>query len=99
MIYHSLLPHNTFGIEAEAADFCEFASGEELEQLIERGVFLTRPYFCIGGGSNLLFTQKRYDWTFLHSTVKTIEVTYENFGMILYSIVWTVIGMVQKIFL
>ena len=78
MIYHSLLPHNTFGIEAEAADFCEFASGEELEQLIERGVFLTRPYFCIGGGSNLLFTQKRYDWTFLHSTVKTIEVTYEN---------------------
>ena len=78
MIYHSLLPHNTFGIEAEAAEFCEFASGEELEQLIERGVFLTRPYFCIGGGSNLLFTQKRYDWTFLHSTVKTIEVTYEN---------------------
>ena len=78
MEYHSLLPYNTFGIEAEAADFREFASVEELERLIEGGTFLARPYFCIGGGSNLLFTRKRYDWTFLHSTIKTMEVTYEN---------------------
>lgn len=78
MGYHSLLPYNTFGIAAEAADFREFASVEELEQLIAEGVFSVRPYFCIGGGSNLLLTKKRYDWTFLHSVVKTVEVTYEN---------------------
>ena len=39
---------------------------------------MSRPFFCIGRGSNLLFTKKRYDWTFLHSALRTIEVIYEN---------------------
>lgn len=78
MEYYSLLPYNTFGIKAEAADFHEFASIEELERLVEEGIFLARPYFCIGRGSNLLFTQKRYDWTFFHSSIRTMELTYEN---------------------
>lgn len=78
MEYYSLLPHNTFGIQAETSDFREFASEEELKCLVDEGVFSSRPFFCIGGGSNLLFTKKRYDWTFLHSAIRTIEVTGEN---------------------
>ena len=78
MEYYSLLPHNTFGIKAETLDFREFASEEDLMRLADEEVFSSRPFFCIGGGSNLLFTKKRYDWTFLHSAIRTIEVTYEN---------------------
>lgn len=78
MEYYSLLPHNTFGIEAETLDFREFASERELKCMVNEGVFLSRPFFCIGRGSNLLFTKKRYDWTFLHSALRTIEVIYEN---------------------
>ncbi|WP_307757782.1 UDP-N-acetylmuramate dehydrogenase [uncultured Mediterranea sp.] len=75
---YSLLSHNTFGIEAEAAEFLEYRSENDLRQWIDEGVFALRPYFCIGGGSNLLFTQKRYDRTFLHSAIRGMEVTYEN---------------------
>lgn len=75
---YSLLTHNTFGIEAEAAEFLEYTSETDLKQFVENGVFALRPYFCMGGGSNLLFTQKYYNWTFLHSAIQGIEVTYEN---------------------
>ena len=78
MEYYSLLSHNTFGIQAETLDFREFASEEDLRRLADEGVFSSRPFFCIGRGSNLLFTKKRYDWTFLHSAVRTIEVTGES---------------------
>lgn len=49
-----------------------------MKQLVADGIFSLRPYFCIGRGSNLLLTQKYYDWTFLHSAIRSIEVTYEN---------------------
>lgn len=75
---YSLLLYNTFGIEATTAEFLEYASEAELEQLVADGIFALRPYFCIGRGSNLLLTQKYYDWTFLHSAIRSIEVTYEN---------------------
>lgn len=75
---YSLLSHNTFGIDAEAAEFVEYASVDQLAQLVAEGIFASRPYFCIGGGSNLLFTRKRYEWIFLHSAIRSIEVTYEN---------------------
>lgn len=75
---YSLLPHNTFGIEAEAMEFLEYASESELKRLVDEGIFTLRPYFCIGSGSNLLFTRKYYDWTFLHSVIRSVEITYEN---------------------
>ena len=42
------------------------------------GLFKERPYFCIGAGSNVLFTRPCYDWTFLHSAIRGVEVTRED---------------------
>ena len=67
---YSLLSHNTFGIEAQAARFVEYHSEEELRLMVADGLFQERPYFCIGAGSNVLFTHEYYDWTFLHSAIR-----------------------------
>ena len=75
---YSLLPYNTFGIEAHAACLMEYHSEDELKRMVKEGVFKERPYFCIGAGSNLLFTRSYYDWTFLHSAMRGMEVTHED---------------------
>ena len=75
MLY-SLLSYNTFGIDVSAARFLEYASVEELQQLIAQGA-VTTPFLHIGGGSNLLFT-KDYDGLILHSRIEGIEVTEED---------------------
>ncbi|MDY5434646.1 UDP-N-acetylmuramate dehydrogenase [Bacteroides pyogenes] len=73
---YSLLPHNTFGIDANAARFLEYASVEELKKHISGGS-VTNPFLHIGAGSNLLFT-KDYDGVVLHSRIEGIEVTGET---------------------
>lgn len=73
---YSLLPYNTFGIDVSATRFLEYASVEELQQLIEQGA-ITTPFLHIGGGSNLLFT-KDYDGLILHSRIGGIEVLEED---------------------
>lgn len=75
---YSLLSHNTFGIEAQAARFVEYHSEDELKRMAAGGLFKERPYFCIGAGSNVLFTRPCYDWTFLHSAIRGVEVTRED---------------------
>lgn len=75
---YSLLSHNTFGIEAQAARFVEYHSEDELKRMVAGGLFKERPYFCIGAGSNVLFTRPCYDWTFLHSAIRGVEVTRED---------------------
>lgn len=73
---HSLLSHNTFGIEARAARFLEYDSEEELLRLIDSGE-ITDPCLHIGSGSNLLFTRD-YEGTILHSRIAGIERTMED---------------------
>lgn len=73
---YSLLSYNTFGIDVSAARFLEYASVEELQQLIAQGA-VTTPFLHIGGGSNLLFS-KDYDGLILHSRIEGIEVTEED---------------------
>lgn len=70
---YNLLANNTFGISEECRRFIQFDSVEEL-----RGVLLSLtpadlPLLVIGGGSNLLLTQ-RFDGTVLRSGIKGIEV-------------------------
>lgn len=72
---YSLLPFNTFGIEAKAANFIEFESEEELSELVAEGV--TSPLLVIGAGSNLLFL-KDFDGTILHSRISGVEVVVES---------------------
>lgn len=50
----SLLPYNTFGLEARAAHFAEIHTLEELHQCIGSGI---KPVLILGGGSNMLLTQ------------------------------------------
>jgi UDP-N-acetylmuramate dehydrogenase len=50
----SLLPYNTFGLEAKAAHFAEIHSLGDLRQCIRSGI---KPMLILGGGSNMLLTQ------------------------------------------
>ena len=77
---YSLLPHNTFGIEAAATTFVDFSSVDALKQYLAEG-FKGHP-LVIGGGSNLLFAGD-YDGTVFHSSIKGIEITAETHSHIL----------------
>ena len=72
---YSLLRHNTFGIEAKAAHFVEFASVCELTEFLGGG--FTGKTLVIGGGSNLLFVDD-FDGTVFHSAIMDIDVVDES---------------------
>ena len=74
---YSLLPHNTFGMQACAASFIEYASVDELQQLCLSSRLSEVPWLHIGEGSNLLFTQD-YPGIILHSAIKGFEVIEET---------------------
>lgn len=67
---------NTFGIEANAAVWLEYASVEELEAMIAAGRIVA-PYLHVGAGSNLLFVGD-YAGTVLHSRISGIEIIAEE---------------------
>lgn len=73
---YSLLSHNTFGIEAKAANYFEYDSVAELKSLLASKV-VTFPILHIGQGSNLLFT-KDFEGTILHSRIKDVQILSEN---------------------
>ena len=60
----SLLPYNTFGIDAKAKIFAQYNSVEELKELLTK--YRGEKILHIGQGSNLLFT-KDFDGVILHS--------------------------------
>ena len=60
----SLLPYNTFGIDAKAKIFAEYYSVDELRELLTK--YRGEKILHIGQGSNLLFT-KDFDGVILHS--------------------------------
>lgn len=53
----SLLPYNTFGLEANASHFAEVHSLADLHQCIGSGI---KPVLILGGGSNMLLTQDQH---------------------------------------
>lgn len=67
----SLRAMNTFGMEVKAACLAEYSSAGDLRSLFPAGELrsdLPRPWYHIGGGSNLLFT-KDFEGTVLHSSI------------------------------
>ncbi len=74
---YSLLPHNTFGIEACCSYFAQYESVAELVQLLQSPLLAAHPFFHIGRGSNLLFLSD-YQGVILHSLIKDIEVVAET---------------------
>ena len=71
------LIYNTFGLKVEASTLLEYSSEEELKSLIAEGRIKV-PYLHMGGGSNLLFVNERYEGTVLHSQIKGMQVIAEN---------------------
>ena len=72
---HSLLLHNTFGINATAENFVEFSSVDDIIAFLSKG-FDGRS-LVIGGGSNLLFVND-FDGTVFHSAIMGMEIVDEN---------------------
>lgn len=72
---YSLLPHNTFGIEAKAAFFITYDSVADLRSVLcrVRGRHAGLPVLHIGGGSNLLFLSD-FNGVVLHSHIIGTEV-------------------------
>ncbi len=50
----SLKPYNTFGFESKASFFVEIREVEELKELINSELWVEKPHFILGGGSNIL---------------------------------------------
>ena len=74
---YSLLPHNTFGMDVKASLFIEYASVEELKDILRQYSLQDGTWLHIGGGSNLLFTDD-YPGIILHSAIKGFEVISED---------------------
>ena len=70
---HSLLPHNTFGIDARCSRFLEYQDIQEAQQVAQILRESDAPYLIIGGGSNLLLT-KDFEGIVVHSAIKGISI-------------------------
>lgn len=68
---------HTFGIATQARAWGEYASVDELRQLITMARDKELNFMPIGQGSNLLFV-KDYSGMLLHSSIRTLEVVSEN---------------------
>lgn len=73
---YSLLSHNTFGMDVKASVFIEYASVEELKEVLSLYV-KDNQWLHIGKGSNLLFIGD-YSGIILHSAIKGYEVIHED---------------------
>ena len=85
IIFDAPIP-NTFGFSVKAACFAEYASVEELIELL-RDDSLPRPFFHIGGGSNLLFTRD-FPGTILHSGICFTEIAGDGVVRVGAGVVW-----------
>jgi len=72
----SLLPFNTFGIDAVARRLVEYETVDELLSLLP----VEGRVLHVGRGSNLLFVSPRVDATVLHSRISGIEIGKADAG-------------------
>lgn len=75
----SLLPYNTFGIDANALCLKEYNSEAELLDIIKLlpKEYPSKKVLHIGGGSNLLFLGD-FDGVIIHSCIKGVEIISET---------------------
>ena len=71
---------HTFGMEVCADRYVEYETVGELRLLLARlkSEWADKPWFHMGGGSNLLFASSRYEGTVLHSAIKGHELVAED---------------------
>lgn len=68
---YSLKHHNTFGMEAKASRFMEYANVEDAQQIAAILRAGQEPFLIIGSGSNLLLTAD-FEGIVVHSVIKGI---------------------------
>lgn len=73
----SLLPYNTFGIEATAQYFSSFSNAAELQELLEGKSWKGLPKLILGGGSNMLLT-KDVAGLVMKNEIKGLEISGED---------------------
>lgn len=79
----SLKKYNTFGIDANASLLVEYTEASDLKAIFEE--YSGKPFFHIGGGSNVLFT-KDYEGVILHSKITGKEVLSEDSGEVILKV-------------
>ncbi len=75
---YAIRERHTFRMPVTARWFVEYDTVDELIELLQSDLLRNHPFFPMGGGSNLLFTQEVYQGVLLHSTIQGIEVVEEN---------------------
>ncbi|TGE16454.1 UDP-N-acetylmuramate dehydrogenase [Hymenobacter elongatus] len=73
----SLLPYNTFGIDAKARLFARFRSVDELRALLALPEVQQAEKLVLGGGSNLLFTQD-FDGVVLKNEITGLNIIAQD---------------------
>jgi len=77
----SLIPFNTFAIDAKADYLIEYDSVADLQEVLNSELIKSKRVLHIGGGSNLLFL-KDFEGIILHSKIKYIRIIEENFDSV-----------------
>ncbi len=83
---HQLKQHNTFGVNAECRYFIEYNNEEELCEAFKIINGNADRWLHIGGGSNLLFADERFEGCILHSGIKGITVVAEDENFVTLSV-------------
>lgn len=81
-LQYSLLPHNTFGIDARCDRFVEYTTVDEAQQVAAIIRQSDAPLLIIGSGSNLLLTAD-YQGLVVHSAVMGHQVVSETDDQVL----------------
>lgn len=75
--HHSLLSHNTFGIDVNADYYLPYHKEEEIINVIPEIKRLNCKTLMVGEGSNLLFMND-FEGLILHSKIKDIQIVDQN---------------------
>lgn len=73
----SLKPYNTFHIDESATFFGTIHTEKDLLELLNHPIAQTEPISFIGGGSNILLTQKK-EGLVVYNSIKGISIVEEN---------------------
>jgi UDP-N-acetylmuramate dehydrogenase len=73
----SLLPYNSFGLEARAQYYVRVEEANELPELADHWKDKSQPRYILGGGSNILLAQNLSGWV-IHNQIKGIEQISED---------------------
>jgi UDP-N-acetylmuramate dehydrogenase len=76
--YADLQPHNTFGVKLTARFLARINNTGDLEALLRSPLFYENRYFILGGGSNTLFAEDKFDGIILKNEIKGIELVSED---------------------